>query len=56
MLCVQPGIMWTASILSPDTSNETNGSEESNNNASENEEVSSEIDLENAIILTKDNY
>ena len=43
-------------ITSPDTSNETNGSEESNNNASENEEVSSEIDLENAIILTKDNY
>ena len=43
-------------ITSPGTSNETNDSEESNNNASENEEVSSEIDLENAIILTKDNY
>ena len=23
MLCVQPGIIWTASILSPDTSNST---------------------------------
>lgn len=43
-------------LTSPDTSTETNVSEESNTNGSENEEVSTENDLENAIILTKDNY